>query len=134
MHVLFGNADITAIRNAFRQVVNRGLKVKISELDIPVNNPYASGFPQYSKLTQDAAEWQKQRYHDIVEAYLNTVPPAQRGGIVVWGLWDSESWLMSLPEYQGADDWPLLFSSPGPHGPFTPKPALRGFGNALMGR
>jgi endo-1,4-beta-xylanase len=133
MHVLFGNADITTISNAFRQVVNRGLKVKISELDIPVNNPYVSGFPQYSSFTPGAAAWQKQRYHEIVEAYLNTVPPAQRGGIVVWGLWDSESWLLSLPEYQGADDWPLLFSSPGPGGPFTPKPALQGFGDALMG-
>ena len=132
MHILFGFPDNTAIRNAFQQVVNRGLKVKISELDVPVNNPFAGGFPQYTKLTKQAAEWQKQRYHDIVRTYLNTVPPSQRGGIVVWGLWDSQSWLLSLPVYQGADDWPLLFSSPGPNGRFTPKPALQGFGNALM--
>lgn len=133
MHVQLDSPDIAAITNAFQQVVDRGIKVKISELDVPLNNPYTGGFPQYTRFTAAAAERQKQRYHDIVEAYLNTVPAAQRGGITVWGLWDSDSWLLSFPGRQGVDDWPLLFTGPGPEGPFSPKSALQGFGDALMG-
>src|SRR5690606_27570267 len=40
MHVYLGWPGINDIKNSFTEVVNRGLKVKITELDIPINNPY----------------------------------------------------------------------------------------------
>ncbi len=134
MHVQIGWPSIDSIRSAFQAVVDRGLKVKISELDVPLNNPYSGEpFPQYTSFTTDAAERQKQRYHDIIAAYMDVVPPNLRGGISVWGLWDGDSWLLSSSSRAGADDWPLLFTGPA-DGPYEPKPACQGFGDALMGQ
>lgn len=134
MHVQIDWPSTSNIRSAFQAVVDRGLKVKITELDVPVNNPYAStAFPQYPTFTAQAAELQKQRYKSIVEAYLDVVPAHLRGGITVWGLWDGDSWLLEFDERQGADDWPLLFTGPS-NGPYEPKPAFDGFAEALSGQ
>ncbi len=135
MHIQRDSPSISNIRAAFKAVADLGLKVKITELDIPLNNPYVSddSFPQYSVFSAEAAEVQKQRYKAVVQAYLDEVPAAQRGGITVWGLVDSESWLLSFFDVRnGVDDWPLLFSGPS-GGPYTAKPALEGFEEALRG-
>ena len=89
------------------------------------NNPYNSSAPVYNSLTTEAAARQKQRYHDIVAACFRAVPPSQRAGITVWGVWDTDSWLNTSSN----PDWPLLFD-----GDFRPKPALQGFADALMGK
>jgi endo-1,4-beta-xylanase len=133
MHVQRDWPSASALEVAFGAIADRNLKVKITELDVPLNNPYADGFPQYAEFTADAAEVQKQRYHDIVRAYLNAVPPQLRGGITVWGLWDGDSWLLNLGSRAGVSDWPLLFAGP-PNGPYEPKPAAQGFGDALIGQ
>jgi len=130
MHVQLDHPSATAIAGAFQAIVDRGLKVKITELDVPVNNPYSSTpFPQYTSFTDAAAALQKQRYKSIVETYLDIVPPALRGGITVWGLWDGDSWLLTFPD---RDDWPLLFSGPE-NGPYEEKPAFYGIAEALTG-
>ena len=67
---------------------------------------------------------QKQRYHDIVKAYLDAVPLAQRGGITIWGLTDGESWI----NQPGHPDWPLLFNND-----LSTKPAYDGVAEALQG-
>ncbi len=132
MHVQLDWPDATAIANAFQAVVDRGLKVKITELDVPVNNPYSSQpFPQYTAYSQ-ASALHKQRYKSIVETYLNTVPENLRGGITVWGLWDGDSWLHDFPNREGADDWPLLFGGPA-NGPYETKPSFDGVAEALAG-
>ena len=118
MHVLIDWPSITAIESSLRAVADRGLKVKITELDVSMKSAYAS-------FTLEAAERQKQRYHDIVAAYLRAVPAAQRAGITVWGVWDTDSWINE----PGRPDWPLLFDAD-----FKPKPALQGFKDALLGR
>lgn len=131
MHVQIDYPTIDTIKAAFQKVVDSGLKVKISELDIPVNNPYsAQPFPQYTSFTAAAAELQKQRYKAIVQAYLEVVPESQRGGITIWGLWDGDSWLLDLESRAGVDDWPLLFTGPE-NGPYEPKPAFDGMVEAL---
>jgi GH35 family endo-1,4-beta-xylanase len=124
MHVLSGWPSISVIENAMRSVADRGLKVKITELDVRVNNPYDDSAPVYTSLTQEAAEIQKERYRQIVAAYLRAVPPELRAGITVWGVWDADSWL-NTPEQP---DWPLLFDDD-----FQPKPALQGFADGLTG-
>jgi endo-1,4-beta-xylanase len=125
MHVLLDYPSIDTFRTVFKAMVDRGLKVKISELDVPVNNPYGSGFI-YKSLTDTATNLQKKRYCEIVKAYLDTVPANLRGGISVWGVRDSESWIPGTTDWKGNPDWPLLFDSNG-----NKKPAYDGFKNAL---
>lgn len=124
MHVLTNWPSVSVIEKAMKDVADRGLKVKITELDVRVNNQYDSSAPVYKSLTSEAAEKQKKRYREIVEAYLRAVPPTQRAGITVWGVWDADSWL-NTPEHP---DWPLLFDVN-----FQPKPALQGFADGLVG-
>ena len=123
MHVLPDWPSIANIEASFRAVAQRGLKVKITELDVRVNNKYNSSAPVYTSLTPAAATMQSERYRQIVAAYLRAVPAAQRGGITVWGMWDAQSWFAKDP------DWPLLFDNN-----FQPKPALQGFANGLTGQ
>jgi endo-1,4-beta-xylanase len=59
MHVLSDWPSVSTIESAMRAVADRGLKVKITELDVRVNNPYNSSAPVYSSLTSEAAEKQK---------------------------------------------------------------------------
>ena len=123
MHVLPDWPSIANIEASFRAVAQRGLKVKITELDVRVNNPYNSSLPVYTSLTAAAAAAQKQRYYQIIAAYLRAVPAAQRGGITVWGIWDADSWLNT----SSAREFPLLFDDN-----FQAKPALQGFADALL--
>jgi len=123
MHVLPDWPSIANIEASFRAVAQRGLKVKITELDVRVNNKYNSSAPVYTSLTAAAAATQSERYRQIVAAYLRAVPAAQRGGITVWGMWDAQSWFAQDP------DWPLLFDNN-----FQAKPALQGFANGLSGQ
>jgi GH35 family endo-1,4-beta-xylanase len=122
MHVLADWPDISVIEKVMKDVVDRGLKVKITELDVRVNNPYDSSAPVYTSLTAEAAAKQKERYREIVAAYTKVVPASLRAGITVWGVWDADSWL-NTPENP---DWPLLFDDN-----FEPKPALQGFADGL---
>ncbi|WP_111977867.1 endo-1,4-beta-xylanase [Algibacillus agarilyticus] len=119
MHVDEVTPNTTLLASQFKKVVDLGLKVKITELDLSMNSRLNS-----ATLTPFIAELQKQRYFDIVNTYLATVPPAQRGGITVWGIADSDSWIINL--YNRAD-WPLLIDSQ-----YQAKPALQGFADALI--
>ena len=127
MHVQIDWPSVSAISAAFQKVVDRGIKVKITELDIPLYNKYSSSPLEFDSYTAEAAQIQRDRYYDIVKAYMDTVPPAQRGGITIWGLRDGDSWLLSgLPN----PDWPLLFSGELT-GPYTAKLPLEGVADAL---
>jgi endo-1,4-beta-xylanase len=124
MHVLSDWPSISTIEAAMKAVADRGFKVKITELDVRVNNPYNSSAPVYTSLTATAAATQKERYRQIVAAYMKVVPAAQRAGITVWGVWDTDSWLNTAD----APDWPLLFDAN-----FQAKPAYQGVVNGLTG-
>lgn len=134
MHVQVDWPSVNNIASAFQAIVDRGLKVKITELDVPINNPYASGaFPQHNSYTAQAAALQKARYKSIVQTYLDVVPAHLRGGVTVWGLWDGDSWLLDFDNRQGVDDWPLLFNGPA-NGPYQEKEAFYGVVEALTGQ
>lgn len=126
MHITMDYPSVSTISAAMKKVVDKGLKVKISELDISVNNPYSSGWPgnKVSVFTNDIAMNQKKRYCEVVKAYLDTVPANLRAGITVWGSVDKSSWL-NTTDYL---TWPLLFDDN-----YNDKPALRGFADALLG-
>ncbi|GEM_PF-292703 len=118
MHIDADHPPADAIRQAFAKVVARGLKVRISELDISVNRDEG-----LSRLTIEVADLQRLRYAEIARAYREVVPPAQRGGITVWGITDGDSW---IPGFRDRRDWPLLFNAD-----FSPKPALAGLAEGL---
>ncbi|KMT63685.1 hypothetical protein XM47_18395 [Catenovulum maritimum] len=118
MHINSNGPDKAHFAKQLKKVVDLGLKVKLTELDIQMNS---SG--DLDTFTPFVAEKQKQRYFDIVSTYLAVVPKNQRGGITVWGIGDADSWIQGLT---GNTDWPLLFDDN-----FNPKPALQGFADAL---
>lgn len=131
MHIFMDYPSIANISAAMQKVVDKGLKVKITELDIAVNNPYSSGWSVSNPtlFTTATALAQKKRYCEVVKAYLDTVPVNLRGGITVWGTTDANTWLTTATsQYNGqALAWPLLFDSN-----YNDKPALRGFADALQ--
>ncbi|WP_162060599.1 endo-1,4-beta-xylanase [Undibacterium sp. KW1] len=105
MHVSIDSPDIAQIKTALQAVAARGLQVRISELDVSLNQQQKA-----ASLDPARAQLQKTRYRDIVSTYLQSVPPAQRGGITFWGLLDKDSWLLDNKPYP---DWPLLFDDKG---------------------
>lgn len=131
MHIYMDYPSIATIKAAFQKIVDRDLKVKITELDIPINNPYSSDYPGNVKttLTTELALAQKKRYCDVVTAYLETVPADLRGGVTIWGVNDPSSWLISFLFDNEHDDWPLLFDAN-----YNEKPALQGVADALNGQ
>nr|1US2_A Chain A, ENDO-BETA-1,4-XYLANASE [Cellvibrio japonicus] len=133
MHVCMNYPSIANISAAMKKVVDLGLLVKITELDVAVNQPHCDAYPanKINPLTEAAQLAQKKRYCDVVKAYLDTVPVNQRGGISVWGTTDANTWLDGLYREQFEDEkisWPLLFDNN-----YNDKPALRGFADALIG-
>lgn len=118
MHVDTDTPGLEAIRQAFAKVTQRGLKVKITELDVSVNQA-----ERLTALDASTAALQRHRYADLVRIYVDTVPPDQRAGITVWGITDGDSW---IPGFRDRPDWPLLFTAD-----FEPKPALAGFAEGL---
>jgi endo-1,4-beta-xylanase len=134
MHVCLRWPSISAISAAMQKVVDKGLKVKITELDVAVNQPYCDNYPanKINDFTPAIAFEQKKRYCDIVAAYMSIVPAEKRGGVTVWGTTDGSTWLDSLyaSDYGGEKiSWPLLFDAQ-----YGDKPALRGFADALEGK
>lgn len=135
MHVCLRYPSAANIAAAMKKVVDEGLKVKITELDVAINQPYCDNFPanKISSFTPAIALEQKKRYCDIVKAYLDTVPVNLRGGVTVWGTTDANTWLDDLykdpTQFNNQKiSWPLLFDNN-----YNDKPALRGFADALQG-
>lgn len=131
MHVMNDYPSIASIRASLQKIValSPTLKIKISELDVRLNNPYDGNSSNDYKNRSDCAvscaglDRQKARYKEIVQAYLDIVPPARRGGIVVWGIADPDSWFYT---HQNLPDWPLLFNDN-----LQKKPAYQGVAEAL---
>lgn len=118
MHIDIDSPDAAEMADAFSRVVERGLRVRISELDISVNDGQ-----RFNTLTPEIAERQAARFAEVASVYRTSVPPNLRGGITVWGITDGDSW---IPGFRNRADWPLLFNTD-----FSPKPAVAGFASGL---
>ena len=135
MHVLPDYASLANIKASWKKVLdlNYGLKIKITEMDVRVNNPYAAGWSYEANAVKScndtqALQQQKARYKAIVKAYFEVVPAELRGGITVWGISDSDSWFKTISG-GGHDDivgCPLLFNDN-----LQEKPAYDGVKEAL---
>ncbi len=132
MHIFMDYPSISTISASFKKAVDRNLKVKITELDIPINNPYSQAYQSGDikrQLTMALSLAQKKRYCEVVKAYMDTVPPHLRGGVTVWGVSDPSSWLIPELFKNAHADWPLLFDAA-----YAGKPALRGVADGLTGK
>lgn len=131
MHVLPDWPSITNIKAAWQKILDLdpNLKIKLTEIDVRTNNPYATP-PRISQSCDNSClNAQKQRYKEIIKAYMDTVPANRRGGITVWGIADSDSWYSSTTHNgQTVPDWPLLWN-----GSLQKKPAYEGVKEALQG-
>lgn len=131
MHVLPDWATLDMIRQSLQKVVDISddLLIKITEMDVRISNQYSDP-PQIVSCNSgcpEALNNQKQRYQDIIEIYLEVVPPHQRGGITIWGIADHDSWYYSQDNNgQSYNDYPLLFDTD-----LNKKPAYDGVEAAL---
>ncbi|RYY98358.1 MAG: 1,4-beta-xylanase, partial [Chitinophagaceae bacterium] len=119
MHISVSTPN-DGIDDMMRRLAATGLKVRISEIDIAAGNGGAAGTPPaFAALANQAV-----KYKYVVASYLRHVPPAQRGGITMWGLTDNTSWL-----YNNGAQYPLLYDNN-----FNRKPAYASFLAALRGQ
>jgi endo-1,4-beta-xylanase len=94
----------SGIDNMFVKLAATGLKIRISELDIRVNPNNTTPFvPSAQNLDDQAA-----MYRYVVESFRKNVPAAQRYDLTIWGVSDSDSWIVTVLH---REDYPLLFNS-----------------------
>lgn len=109
------NTPKSGIDNMFMKLAATGLKIRISELDIRVNpNNTAPFIPTVQNLKD-----QSDMYQFVVESFKKYVPAAQRYDITLWGLADTDSWIVTVLK---REDFPLLFDAG-----YKKKPAYAGF-------
>lgn len=104
MHVDLDTPTIPQMQSAWAEVVNKRLKVKLTELDVKAT---PTGAQAPGILSAEMEALQAKRYKDIVTAYLDVVPDSLQGGITFWGITDEDSW--RSPYY------PLLFNADFSH-------------------
>jgi endo-1,4-beta-xylanase len=126
MHMLL-TTPYSNIISMMQKLASTGLKVRISEFDIRINPGGASPAIGYKASDYDL-RLQAAMYKFVVATYLKYVPEAQRGGITIWGVDDTTSWLNTSTNV-AADrlDYPLLFDKN-----FNKKPAYAGFKQGLL--
>lgn len=100
MHISYNFPPASGIQAFTDAVVSRGLLVHFAELDIRANPKN-----DLTELTLDRAIAQQKKYEEVVKIF-NAIPPANRYAITIWGMRDSESWLI---DFWGNIDWPLLY-------------------------
>lgn len=97
-HYQMTTPSLTQFETAIKRIIQRGLKIRVTELDILVDDKTDASF-----------EKQAERYADlmgIILRYSDSIIAVQ-----TWGTFDSQSWK--------SGNYPLLFSGDG-----TPKPAF----------
>ncbi len=118
MHMAWDSPSLEAITATIDEVVKRGLKVHLSELDVRINTDGS-----LQAWDEERGNIQKQRVKEVVAAF-NQIPEEQRFAITLWGLRDPDTWLI---DFYDQPEWPLLFDAR-----LLPKPAYYGFVEALQ--
>ena len=109
----------SAIDNMFAKLAATGLKIRVSELDIRMNPNNNPGFvPSAQDLNDQAA-----MYEYVIGSFKRNVPPAQQYDVTIWGVADSDSWIVTVLH---KEDFPLLFNSS-----YEKKPAYPALAKAL---
>ncbi|MBD0724425.1 hypothetical protein B6A10_04465 [Flavobacterium sp. L1I52] len=119
MHVTLGETTIERIRTMLTKLAATGKLVKISELDMGIK--VGGVTVKTENVTSAQLQQMSDFYKQIVEAYFDIVPAAQRYGITQWAATDSpanSSWRGGEP----IGLWDLNY---------TRKPAYVGFAEGL---
>jgi endo-1,4-beta-xylanase len=109
------------IADMFRKLGESGFKIKITELDVRVNPNNEATFVS----TPMHLNYQAVMYKFVIDEYIKNVPSAQRYGVTVWNLGDSDSWIV---QPAGRIDFPTLFDAN-----YQKKPAYAGMMQGLKG-
>jgi endo-1,4-beta-xylanase len=126
MHMLL-STPYSNIITMMQKLASTGLKVRISEFDIRINPGGANPAIGYNPSAYDL-RLQAAMYKFVIATYIKYVPAAQRGGITIWGVDDTSSWLNSTSNVAANRlDYPLLFDKN-----FAKKPAYSGFKQGLQ--
>ncbi len=104
---------LAQLQTALDELVKRGLRVHLSEVDIKANPK-----GETDRLTPELADAQRKMMQEIVRMY-NALPKENQFAITFWGLRDSDSWLNTFTDYA---QWPLLFGAN-----YEKKPMYEGF-------
>ena len=119
MHVTLGETTIERIRTMLTKLAATGKLVKISELDMGIK--VGGVTVKTENVTSEQLQQMSDFYKQIVEAYFDIVPAAQRYGITQWAATDSpanSSWRGGEP----IGLWNLNYNR---------KPAYAGFAEGL---
>ncbi|WP_394992793.1 endo-1,4-beta-xylanase [Emticicia sp.] len=121
MHISIGTSN-AGIDNMMKKLAATGLKIRISELDIRVNQSDVSGFVTSATIDK----YQAIMYKYVVDSYQKNIPAAQQHGITIWGVSDADSWInTSLKKV----DAPLLFDKD-----YNKKPSYSAVLQSLKGK
>ena len=120
MHISINGPSASNIQAVADGTISRGLKLHFSELDIRTN---PEGDSNVTFLSFTKAQQQKDKFEEVVNIY-NSIPLDNKYALTLWGLRDSESWLL---DFWGVPDWPLLFDDS-----YNQKPAYQGFLDGLQ--
>ena len=102
-----------------------GKLIKISELDMGIKPAGSSTALKTANVTNDQLKAMADFYNQIVRAYLELIPAAQRYGITHWSVSDSPSSSTWRPD-EPIGLWSL--------GNYNRKHAYAGFASGLMGK
>lgn len=119
MHVTLGETTMEGIRAMLTKIAATGKLVKISELDMGIK--VGGVTVKTENVTSDQLQQMSDFYQQILKAYFEIVPAAQRYGITQWAATDSpanSSWRGGEP----IGLWKL---------DYTRKPAYAGFAEGL---
>jgi len=116
MHITDEWPTIEDMRGAIEKVEQLDINLRISELDVSMNQNNI-----YTFFSDDLSLKQKQRYQNVTSLFLQS---SKLDGITLWGVADADSW---IPDYFHRLDWPLLFDEN-----YEPKPSAQGFLETLI--
>ncbi|MTK54499.1 endo-1,4-beta-xylanase [Paludibacter sp.] len=122
MHVTLGQTTMTGIRAMLTNLAATGKLIKISELDMGIRPTGSTANLKTANVTLAQMKQMADFYKQIVKAYFEIIPVAQRYGITQWSTTDSptsSSWRPGEP----IGLWDANFSR---------KPAYGGFADGLQ--
>lgn len=118
LHININTTD-EGIRTSLQSLASTGLLIHISELDIAVNPNRDNNLNISSQLLKS----QQVKFQTVVNAYKQLITSGQRYGITLWGVGESDSWLVTPTNKR---ETPLLYD-----GAYAKKDAFYTFINAL---
>ena len=104
MHIDYMNPSRQQIQSNVDLLLQKNVLIHFSELDMTVNKSRS-----LKSLSYQRALAQEERYRQVVELF-NNIPPEKRFGITLWGMRDTDSWLLNFHDNQ--NEYPCYSTHP----------------------